>query len=294
MLVSSCSTKWMDKFIRDDFDKIEVTYFTLEPTAILPIPKKENCLKITGLSKDKVLDALNKRSSYMQFKECAQNPIMISFENTDDTAMGRNQNAQKLKSMGASAKGGNTLLGMLFLSSIETESEMVKAKGQVTIQHDKAVSHYPFETEYFDAHYVKSEKRPHGTIDLELEVLKKTESTIWQNLEPYWRERDVALKFDVKAEYLEDFRWDLHHEQYSRAVEKLNVLQLTHPQNTDIIFNKAILHEYFREYEQALQNYQALVKLNYSSDALVTSIDRVQKEIAYRKKISSINPGLLK
>jgi tetratricopeptide (TPR) repeat protein len=283
----------MDKLIRDDFDKVEVTYYKMEPTSILPVPKKENCLKITGISKELLLDALNKSSSYLQFKECSQNPILITFESTDDSAMGKNNSAQKLKDMGSSAKGGNTLLGMLLLSAVDTDSEMVKAKGQVIIKFNKAVAEIPFETEYFDAHYVKSEKRPNGKTDLEQVVISKTLKTIWNNINPYWRGSKIKLVTDVKNDYYEDFRWDLHHEQYYKAISKLQALLFEHPANGDLYFNLAILNEYFREYDKALENYKSAVKFNYSDKSLLSSMDRVQKEISYRTNIAKINPGLL-
>ncbi len=293
LILSSCSTKWMDSMIREDFDQINVSYYKLAPTLFLPVPKKENCLKISGVSKDLLLLELNKRSSYLSFKECNQNPVLITFESGDDTAVGRNNDAIKLKGMGSQMKGGNTLLGLLFLSAIETESEMVKAKGQVTVKFNQEVSNYPFETEYFETRYVKSDKNPDGRINVEQEVISKTESSIWDKLKPKWEEREEKLKFDVKDDYYEFFRWDLHHESYSKALSKINVLQGEHPHNGDIYFNRAILNEYLRDYPQAERDYLDAMKYNFTHPALTSSLARVKKEILYRESIRKLNPGLL-
>lgn len=282
----------MDNYIREDFDQIDVTYFQLEPTPMLPVPKKENCVKITGISNNLLLADLNKRSTYLHFKECSLNPVLITYENTDESAMGKNASAQKLKGMGSKAKGGNTLLGMLLLSSISTESEMIKAKGQVVVQFNKENAKYPFETEYFDSFYVKSDKHPEGKINIESEVISITAGNIWNNLEPDWTGSVVKLKFDVTNDYYEMFKWDLHRGDYSKAILKLDELQKNYPKHGDIFFHRAILNEYFRNYPKALADYQSAMKLYYKNSTLISSIERVQKEIFYQAKIGQINPDL--
>jgi tetratricopeptide (TPR) repeat protein len=282
-LLISCSTKWMDKFIREDHDKINVSYARLAPTKLLPVPKYDICLEVKGMTPDTLLQNLNGRALF-NFKKCSPALITVTFSAQNDAAMAKSENAAELKNMGSKAKGGNTLLGMLLLSSIQTEVPVVKAAGSVTIKSKTEEVSYQYETQYFDSHYVKSDQNKNGNIYLEVEVLKLVSTQIWSVIAPVWKYESAILSFDINKDYYEDFKWNLHHEDYQRALVSLDLL-VKEKSSLDLYYNRGVIYEYFRDYKKALSDYDMAKKID--------DIQRVKKEIIYLDGIKKINDSLL-
>lgn len=129
---------------------------------------------------------------------------------------------------------------------------VVKAVGSVMIKSKTDEVTYQYETQYFDSHYVKSDQNKNGKIDLELEVLKLVSTQIWSVINPLWKTESIILSFDINKAVYEDFKWNLHHEDYHRAMVNLDLL-MKENNSPDLYYNRGVLHEYFRDYEKCLK-----------------------------------------
>lgn len=98
----------MDKFIREDHDKIQVSYLRLSPTKLLPTPKHDICLEVKGFTPETLLKNLNDRGAF-NFKKCSPSLITITFTAQNDNASAKSENAAELKKMGSKARGKHSL-----------------------------------------------------------------------------------------------------------------------------------------------------------------------------------------
>lgn len=274
------------KFIREDHDKIQVTYPRLTPTKLYPNPAKEICLSVKGLSTEVMIKNLNDRNIFV-FKSCSPALITITFTPQNDTALAKSESAAELKNIGSKAKGGNTLLGMLLVSSIQTEVPVVKAAELVSIKSKTEEVSHQYETQYLDSHYVKSEQNKNGKIDLEIEFLKLVSSQIWSVIASVWKRESETLEFAIIKPYYEDFKWNLHHEDYHRALVVIDLLMKEHD-SVDLYYNRGILNEYFGDYEKALCDNEMSKELG------LKSVIRVKNEISRLTSVKRTNENLLK
>lgn len=284
LLVSlcACSLKSLEKYRADDYDTLPISYSELVPNKDWPSTGLTQCIAITGITPEHQVEKLNEKKIF-HFQDCKKNPIVLRYQSDQESTIGVNQNAMRLKQTVTSMKGGNTVLAWLLLSSLSTTSEMAMAKGIVELQLGEQKFTMPFETNYI-------ELNNEGVRRLENVVLGLTEDFIWQHLSPSWQQRPLPQKFDLKADYYEDIRWNIHHRDYATTRRNIVKAMETHPRNADLYFNRGLISEYERDYTAALADYKQAGELGYP--LAKDSYQRVSTQMAYLEKIEKMNPGL--
>lgn len=270
LILTACSTKWMDDLIRDDYRRLEIIHrYARAPKGTLPGLEKTQCLNADILDPKQIVALLNKRATQFKFRVCNRAPLVLrALTSNKESSVGVNSGKFKLKKFADVTGKGNNLLVTLLLGSMSSTQKYVRVDEIIEYQTPFNKGRLVVKTENFLVSRIRSKDNPDGEIDLEEIVLEEIVQKISANLKVSFQRKIFQKHFADIEDIDPDFKWNLHHEAYHLALVRLDELIKNNPRLARLWYNRGLIQEYYGRYEKSQSEYSEAMALDpkYKAD----------------------------